>query len=65
MEGVNRELIVLCFNKETLKRFQGPITSIAQDRTVKILFPKGVAEGIVPLKVSGTMKPERSRNFLG
>ena len=29
VEGINRELIVLCFNSETLATFQGSITSIA------------------------------------
>jgi len=50
VEGVTRELIVLCFNRETMVKFQGPVTSVAQDRTVKILFPEGGAEGIVPQK---------------
>ena len=49
VEGVTRELIILCFNKDTLIKFQGPIGEIAQDREVKVLFPKGDAEGIVPL----------------
>ncbi|MFA5413942.1 MAG: helix-turn-helix domain-containing protein [Methanoregula sp.] len=48
IEGVTRELIVLCFNRETLTKFQDPIASIAQDRNVKILFPNGSAEGIIP-----------------
>jgi len=47
-ESVTSELIVLCFNKETLEKFQEPIVSVAQDRAVKILFPEGGAEGIVP-----------------
>ena len=47
-EGVTRELIILCFNKETLEKFQEPVTSIATDRSVKILFPQGSAGGIVP-----------------
>jgi sugar-specific transcriptional regulator TrmB len=49
VEGVNSELIILCFNKETLVTFQGPVMSIAQDRDVKILFPKGNEEEILPL----------------
>ncbi len=48
-EKVTHELIILCFNTETLVKFQGPIGAIAKDRDVKILFPKGGAEGIVPL----------------
>jgi HTH-type transcriptional regulator, sugar sensing transcriptional regulator len=50
VEGVTRELIILCFNKETLVKFQGPVEAIAKDREVKILFPEGGAEGIVPLE---------------
>ncbi len=46
---VARELIILCFHAETLEKFQDPISSIAQVSDVKILFPSGVAEGIVPL----------------
>jgi HTH-type transcriptional regulator, sugar sensing transcriptional regulator len=48
VENVTRELIVLCFNPETLAKFQEAFTSVAKDRVVKILFPKGGAEGIVP-----------------
>jgi len=47
-EGVTRELIILCFNPETLVKFQEPVTSVAKNRVVKILFPEGGAEGIVP-----------------
>jgi HTH-type transcriptional regulator, sugar sensing transcriptional regulator len=50
VDSVTRELIVLCFNKETLVKFQGPMVSMAQDHTVKILFPEGGTEGIVPLQ---------------
>lgn len=46
-EGVTLELITLCFNKETLVKFQEPISSVAKDRSVKILFPEGGSEGIV------------------
>ena len=48
VEGVTRELIILCFNTETLTKFQGPIASIAKDQEVKVLFTEGGAEGIVP-----------------
>lgn len=47
VDGVTRELVVLCFNAETLATFQGPMISIARDRDVKILFPQGTAGGIV------------------
>lgn len=47
-EGVTAELIILCFNKETLAKFQDPIAAVAKDRDVKVLFPQGGAEGIVP-----------------
>jgi sugar-specific transcriptional regulator TrmB len=50
VEDVTGELIILCFNKETLVKFQEPISSIAPDRTVKILFPEGEAQGFIPLK---------------
>jgi hypothetical protein len=49
VEGVTSELIILCFNKETLIKFQGPIGAIAKDREVRILFPEGSAEGIIQL----------------
>jgi len=65
VEDVNHELIVLCFNKETLKRFQGSITSVAQDRNVKILFPKGFAEGIGPVKGTTFYEAGTLRNFFG
>jgi HTH-type transcriptional regulator, sugar sensing transcriptional regulator len=48
VEGVTRELIVLCFNPETLAKFQEPVTSIAKDHGVKILFPQGSSGGIAP-----------------
>lgn len=47
VEGVTRSLIVLCFNKGTLEKFQGPLLSIAKDRVVRILFPKDGANGAV------------------
>jgi HTH-type transcriptional regulator, sugar sensing transcriptional regulator len=46
VEGVARELTILCFNPETLGKFQAPIAGIARDRMVKILFPRGRIEGI-------------------
>jgi predicted transcriptional regulator len=49
VEHVTRELIILCFNKETFIKFQGPIGATAKDREVKVLFPEGGAEGIVPV----------------
>jgi sugar-specific transcriptional regulator TrmB len=66
VDGVARELIVLCFNTETLKRFQAPIASIARNRSVRILFPKGkFAAGIDPLE--GVLYSEAGtlRNFFG
>ena len=48
VEGVTNELIVLCFNKEILEKFQTPITSIAKDHSVRILFPHGSAGGFKP-----------------
>jgi sugar-specific transcriptional regulator TrmB len=46
-EGVARELTVLCFNPETLRKFQAPIAAITGTRAVKILFPRGLAVGMV------------------
>lgn len=46
VEGVTSSLIVLCFDAKTLEKFQGPILSIANDREIRILFPKGGAEGV-------------------
>jgi len=43
VDGVVRELLILCFNPETLEKFQAPVARIAGSRTVKILFPKGLA----------------------
>jgi HTH-type transcriptional regulator, sugar sensing transcriptional regulator len=65
VDGVRRELIVLCFNKETLKKFQGPIASIARDRLVKILFPKGLAEGVARIEGVSFYEAGAMRNFFG
>jgi predicted transcriptional regulator len=48
VEGVTCELIVLCFNPETLEKFQEPVMSVSKDHSVKILFPQGSAGGIAP-----------------
>lgn len=63
VEGVCRDLIVLCFNKETLKKFQGPVASIARDRKVRVLFPKGFAEGIAPIEGVSFYEAGTLRNF--
>jgi hypothetical protein len=65
VEGVTRELIVLCFNAETLKKFQGPITRIARNLAVTILFPKGLAAGIEPLDGVAYCEAGTLRNFFG
>jgi sugar-specific transcriptional regulator TrmB len=65
VEGIARSLIVLCFNKETLEKFQGPILSIAKDRTVNILFPKGGAEGVVIRDGIRYYEAGQVRNFFG
>jgi sugar-specific transcriptional regulator TrmB len=64
-EGVSSELIVLCFNKETLAKFQEPILSIAKDHAVKILFPEGGAKGIVPLNGIRYFEAGTLRGFFG
>ena len=65
VEGVIRELTVLCFNTETLKKLQGPIARIARDHSVQILFPKGLATGVD--RLDGIMYCEAGtlRNFFG
>ena len=40
VEGVARSLIVLCFNKETLEKFQGPILSVTKDREIRVPVPE-------------------------
>jgi sugar-specific transcriptional regulator TrmB len=49
IDSVTSELIILCFNKETLVTFRGLIISVAQKCDVKILFPRGGADGCTPL----------------
>lgn len=65
VEDVKQELIILCFNIETLKKFQGQITSIAKDHPVKILFPKGFADGIAPFEGVRFYEAGILRNFFG
>jgi HTH-type transcriptional regulator, sugar sensing transcriptional regulator len=65
VEGVNNELIILCFNTETLTKFQNPIVSIAQDRVVKILFPEGGAEGFVALDGTRCFEAGPLKDFFG
>jgi HTH-type transcriptional regulator, sugar sensing transcriptional regulator len=65
VEEVSRELIVLCFNPETLVKFQESVTSIAKDRAVKVLFPEGGAEGIVPLGDIRYFETRTHRDFFG
>jgi predicted transcriptional regulator len=65
VEGITRELIILCFNNETLVKFQEPIASMVKDRSVKILFPKGGTEGIVPLEGIRYFEAGTPRDFFG
>jgi HTH-type transcriptional regulator, sugar sensing transcriptional regulator len=65
VDGVERELVILCFDTETLKGFMGPINRIAGDRTVKILFPRGLAAGITPGKGVTSYEAGTLRNFFG
>ncbi len=65
VEGVTRSLIVLCFNAETLEKFQDPILSIAQDREIRILFPKGGAEGVVIREGIRYFEAGQVRDFFG
>jgi len=64
-EGVSRQLIILCFNIETLIQFQGPITSIAKDHDVKVLFPEGGAKEIVPPDGIRYFEAGRLEDFFG
>jgi predicted DNA-binding transcriptional regulator len=63
--GVTRELIVLCFDPETLRKFQAPITGINGARTVKILFPRGLAAGITPPEGALCYEAGTLRNIFG
>lgn len=65
VEDVTSELIVLCFNPETLAKFQEPVTFIAKDRAVKILFPEGGADGIVPREGIRYFEAGTHRDFFG
>ena len=65
VEGVTRELVVLCFDAETLKRFQRPIDRIARDHAVKILFPRGLAGRITPMEGVTCYEAGTLRNFFG
>ncbi|MDD1664603.1 MAG: TrmB family transcriptional regulator [Methanomicrobiales archaeon] len=65
VDGVERELVVLCFDTGTLKGFLGPINRIARDRTVKILFPRGLAAGITPGEGVTSYEAGTLRNFFG
>lgn len=65
VEGARRELVVLCFDKETLKKFQGPIASTGVDLQVNVLFPRGLAKGIEPLNGVTFYEAGAMRNFFG
>ena len=65
VEGVSRELLVLCFHTGTLKKFLGPIVSVAGDHPVKILFPKGLATGIDPIDGISFFEAGTMKNFFG
>ena len=65
VEGVERDLVILCFDTGTLKGFLGPINRIARDRTVKILFPRGLAAGITPGEGVVCYEAGTLRNFFG
>jgi predicted DNA-binding transcriptional regulator len=65
VEEVGRELIVLCFNPDTLRRFQAPIARVAGSRRVKILFPKGIADHLGPLNGIGYYEAGKLRNLFG
>jgi sugar-specific transcriptional regulator TrmB len=64
-EGITTELIVLCFNRDTLAEFQDPLTSVAKDRAVRVLFPEGGAEGIVPANGIRYFEAGTLRDFFG
>jgi HTH-type transcriptional regulator, sugar sensing transcriptional regulator len=65
LENVARDLIVLCFNPETLVKFQEPVAVIAKDRVVKVLFPEGGSEGIVPRDGIRYFEAGPHRDFFG
>ncbi|HMA05673.1 MAG TPA: helix-turn-helix domain-containing protein [Methanomicrobiales archaeon] len=65
VDGVSEELVILCFNRETLRRFQAPVARIAGSRTVKILFPKGFADDSGPADGIGYYEAGKLRNLFG
>jgi len=64
-EGVVRELVVLCFDLETLKKFQGPLSRTAKMHPVKILFPKGIADQVYNLEGIACFEAGTLKNFFG
>jgi sugar-specific transcriptional regulator TrmB len=65
VEGVVHELVVLCFNAGTLKKFQGPISRIARIHPVKILFPKGIAHQVEDFEGVACFEAGTLKNFFG
>jgi sugar-specific transcriptional regulator TrmB len=64
-EGVERELVVLCFSPDTLRTFQAPVAGIAAARTVKILFPRGLARETAPPEGTLVYEAGTLRNIFG
>lgn len=64
-EGVSRELIVLCFNTETLDEFRGTFASMAGRHPIRILFPKGLAAGVEPIDGASFFEAGTMKNFFG
>ena len=46
VDGVSRELIVLCFEPGALAAFEGPMAAITGNRDVRVLVPQGRAGGL-------------------
>jgi len=65
IESVRKELVILCFNTETLHEFLGPIAAVAGRHTVNVLFPRGVATGISPIKGVSFFEAGTVKDFFG
>jgi HTH-type transcriptional regulator, sugar sensing transcriptional regulator len=64
-ERVTRQLIIICFDNETLSRFQGPIASVAQRFPVRVLVPEGGSEGIPAIGGIQYYEAGEQKDFFG
>jgi sugar-specific transcriptional regulator TrmB len=64
-ESAGRELIVLCFNTDTLRKFREPIVAAARGRSVKILLPRGLKANIPGINGASFYEAGSMHNFFG